>query len=1018
MMQLTKKIEKEVLQVYDTWLHSYLNGDVATYDSYFDDDYHFIGSTDNEEFLSRKDTTNFFEKTADQLAGKCDLRKETRILEKFGDLVFITHVFDSWFFDGADYSYYGRFRFTNILHENKDGWRFIYQHFSTPDSKTEEGETIGFDRINAENQELREAIKRRTVELEQKNRELEIETALERIRAQVTSMEKSEDLLDIVVSMRKEFVRLGHEAHYFWHMRWHPDKYEKAMTSGDGARIGNVMELPRRIHAEIEALSEWEKSDEPTVIFTMNADAAIDYVDKMIEWGDFQRVDPNVPTDDDIRHIGGLTYVMARTSLGEIGYSLPGEVKNVPQTDLDILVRFARAFDLAHKRFEDLKKREQQTREMQIELALERVRSRTMAMYQTDELQEVIHILHKELLDLNISIEGGSFVVINKDVGTDLRLWGAGGTANTSEEVQVPHFDMPFCTDLINGIKRGPGFFTEEFSQQEKKDFFTKLFKHKPWSDLSTQQKKETLSSPGGYTRSVAVSKHTSILIINEYGRKFTEDENDILKRFAKVFEQTYTRFLDLQKAEAQAREAKIEAALERVRSRTMAMQRSEELPEAANNLFLQVQALGIPAWSAGYCIWENEDKKVATACMSSEGVIQKAFSLPTIGEGYNFYDPLLNDEAFHIAELGGEELVKHYEFMRTIPIVGEVLDGIIEAGFPLPAFQIFHIVYFPQGYLMFITYEPVPEAHDIFKRFAKVFEQTYTRFLDLQTKEEQAKKLLEEKQRLEKTLHDLRITQKQLIQSEKMASLGELTAGIAHEIQNPLNFVNNFSEVSMELLDEMKEEIENRDLDEAKAIAHDLKLNLKKINHHGQRADAIVKNMLLHSRKSSDEKTPTDINKLADEYLRLAYHGLRAKDKSFNATLHTDFDPTLEPLMVIPQEIGRVLLNLITNAFYTVQEKKKNNGADFQPAVTISTRKFTDHVTIAVKDNGNGIPQQDLDKIFQPFFTTKPTGEGTGLGLSLSYDIVKAHGGEIKVESEVNEGTVFTILLPDNENH
>jgi signal transduction histidine kinase len=288
----------------------------------------------------------------------------------------------------------------------------------------------------------------------------------------------------------------------------------------------------------------------------------------------------------------------------------------------------------------------------------------------------------------------------------------------------------------------------------------------------------------------------------------------------------------------------------------------------------------------------------------------------------------------------------------------------------------------------------------------------------NLQLKEAVQRRTLEleiKNRELEKTLHDLRLTQKQLIQSEKMASLGELTAGIAHEIQNPLNFVNNFSEVSMELLDEMNEEMENGDLDEAKAIAHDLQLNLKKINHHGQRADAILKGMLQHSRKSAGEKTPTDINKLADEYLRLAYHGLRAKEKSFNATLHTDFDPALEPLLVIPQEMGRVLLNLITNAFYTVHEKKKSKGADFQPVVTIRTRKFSDHVTIAVTDNGNGIPQQVLDKIFQPFFTTKPTGEGTGLGLSVSYDIVKAHGGEITVKSQVREGTEFAIILPIN---
>jgi len=265
----------------------------------------------------------------------------------------------------------------------------------------------------------------------------------------------------------------------------------------------------------------------------------------------------------------------------------------------------------------------------------------------------------------------------------------------------------------------------------------------------------------------------------------------------------------------------------------------------------------------------------------------------------------------------------------------------------------------------------------------------------------------------LSQSLEELKAAQTQLIHAEKMASLGELTAGIAHEIQNPLNFVNNFSEVSIELLDEMNEEIENRDLDEAQAIAHDLRLNLKKINHHGQRADAIVKGMLQHSRKSSGKKTPTDINKLADEYLRLAYHGLRAKDKTFNASLHTDFDLRVESITVIPQDIGRVLLNLITNAFYAAHEKKKNSGNAYQPRVTICTKQATDHIAIAIEDNGNGIPQHVLDKIFQPFFTTKPTGQGTGLGLSLSYDIVKAHKGKLEVETEEGTHTIFRIILP-----
>ena len=268
--------------------------------------------------------------------------------------------------------------------------------------------------------------------------------------------------------------------------------------------------------------------------------------------------------------------------------------------------------------------------------------------------------------------------------------------------------------------------------------------------------------------------------------------------------------------------------------------------------------------------------------------------------------------------------------------------------------------------------------------------------------------------QKLESTLSNLRNTQSQLIQSEKMASLGELTAGIAHEIQNPLNFVNNFSEVNKELADELEQEIDKGNYTDAKAIAKDIKENEQKINHHGKRADTIVKGMLQHSRSSSGQKEPTDINALADEYLRLAYHGLRAKDKSFNAKFETDFDSSLEKINVVPQDIGRVILNLINNAFYACAERSRSAVSEkYEPTVIVSTKKLDNKIEVKVKDNGGGIPQKVLDKIFQPFFTTKPTGQGTGLGLSLSYDIVKAHGGEIRVRTKEAEGTEFIINLP-----
>jgi len=271
---------------------------------------------------------------------------------------------------------------------------------------------------------------------------------------------------------------------------------------------------------------------------------------------------------------------------------------------------------------------------------------------------------------------------------------------------------------------------------------------------------------------------------------------------------------------------------------------------------------------------------------------------------------------------------------------------------------------------------------------------------------------------KIEKAYAELKSTQAQLVQSEKMASLGELTAGIAHEIQNPLNFVNNFSDVNVELVDEANAEIQKGNIDEVKAILNDLRDNEQKINHHGKRADSIVKGMLQHSRTSSGQKELTDINALCDEYLRLAYHGLRAKDKSFNAQMRTDFDASIGKINIVPQDIGRVVLNLINNAFYAVNEKQKaprlpDGKAEYQPTVTVSTKKAGDKVLVSVADNGSGIPQKIIDKIFQPFFTTKRTGDGTGLGLSLSYDIVKAHGGEIKVDTEENIGSEFLIKLP-----
>jgi signal transduction histidine kinase len=506
-------------------------------------------------------------------------------------------------------------------------------------------------------------------------------------------------------------------------------------------------------------------------------------------------------------------------------------------------------------------------------------------------------------------------------------------------------------------------------------------------------------------------------------GNRLNEEQIELMLRFTKVFQQTYTRFLDLQKAEAQAREAQIEAGLERVRSRTLAMQKSDELADTSIVIFEQLINLGIEPNRLFIGIIKDETHNIEAWATNEDGTkIGEHFTLNTNRNESvkKMYDGWKDKKSSITIDMKGAELKNYFHYLADemhIPFKG----GLSQKH------RVQTIAYFGQGLIGMASPDEQPEAtSQLLERFAAVFNLTYTRFNDLKIAEahalqaeEDLVKLQTEKRRAEEALTNLQAAQKQLVQSEKMASLGELTAGIAHEIQNPLNFVNNFSEVSNELIDEMNEELDKGDIEEAKAIAADVKENLIKINHHGNRAGDIVKGMLLHSRASSGQKEPKDLNALCDEYLRLSYHGLRAKDKSFNADFKTDFDESIGKINIIPQDIGRVLLNLYNNAFYAVNERLKAQrsqlSSNFSPTVSVSTKKLDNKIIITVNDNGNGIPQNVVAKIFQPFFTTKPTGQGTGLGLSLSYDIVKAHGGEIKVETKENEGTRFIIVLPES---
>jgi signal transduction histidine kinase len=667
---------------------------------------------------------------------------------------------------------------------------------------------------------------------ERQAREAKIELSLERIRAQVTAMRESEELLEIVVTMRKEFVSLGHEAQYFWHMRWLPETYAKAMTSGDGTQIGMIMSLPRHIHGNIPAVVAWEKSDEPTHILAMDTELAVDYIDTMIKLGNFERVDPQAPTLDDIRHIGGLTFVMARTTHGEIGYSLPGEVPNPPQESIETLTRFAGVFDLAYRRFEDLLMAEKQNRKSKIELALERVRARAMAMQEPEELIEVAQVMREEMGILGVEELETSSIYINKSSEGAAECWyslkdiRSGATTNVADHFNLNYNDTWVGRQMIE-FHRGKSAETSIIMQGENR---------KEWINYCAKQ------SP-----------------------KF---------------------------------------------------------------------------------------------------------------EGY--YGTEIPERTYHLTKFS---------------------NGAIGAATP--------------G-------EISNESWDLLRRAAAVFSLAYSRFKDLSQAREDLKKLKIAKARAEKALKDLKAAQDQLVQQEKLASLGQLTAGIAHEIKNPLNFVNNFSDLSRELIEEVFAELANLESSETKeeiiAILQDVQSNLTKVHEHGSRADSIVTSMLQHSRASGSKREPKPFNPLVKEFVNLSFHGMRAGKSPINVDIDLQLDPQVGDVTLISEDFSRVILNLCNNAFDAMRDKLKlevgsGKSEAYLPKLTVKTALQKDKVILSIGDNGGGIPKEIQDKILQPFFTTKKGTDGTGLGLSITHDIVKAHGGELDIQSQPGN-TIFKIHL------
>jgi signal transduction histidine kinase len=830
-------------------------------------------------------------------------------------------------------------------------------------------------------------------------REAQIEAGLERVRYSAMAMQSSEDVASATAIMFNEISLLGVEAMRCGITVIYPDRTADvwaATTTAEGKEMKGMGSINFGDHPLWIGLFDAWKNKEEYYSYALQGEDLHAYYQALAD-------SPNYDS----------SYIQKQNMPDQVFYARFFEQGAVFTFSLQphneekrrVLKNFTAVFALTFRRYLDLKQAEAQAREAEIQLSLERVRARTMAMQRSEELAETSELLFEEYQKLRLvkGVQAGTAadratIGLFNEPNRTYDLWLTGLTGKKLEHTFQVSFDEPVnIVKVYKAWKEGKSSLVVDMQGEQLNQWFD----HLQSIGLPVSQ---DLYGKRRVNHYAFFSKGNLGISTNE---PLTAEGLDLLQRFADTFNITYTRFLDLKDAEARAQEAVKEASLDRVRAEIASMRTAVDLQRITPLVWRELTALGVPFLRCGVFIVDDAKGRIQFYLSSPDGK-----SLAVLDQPFDESDVTLNvtnhwrKQEMYSTHWDKEAFLK---FAQGLVDQGQVTDvRQYQGGDKTPELLTLQFLPFAQGMMYVGSAEDLSVTQlALVQTLADAFSTAYARyedFVQLEAANEQ----------IESTLRDLRATQTQLVQSEKMASLGELTAGIAHEIQNPLNFVNNFAEVSAELLDEMKEALATGNPQLATEIAQDVKENLEKINHHGKRADGIVKGMLQHSRSSTGQKESTDINALCDEYLRLAYHGLRAKDKSFNASFETDFDASTGKINIQPQEIGRVVLNLINNAFYAVTERKQKSPEGYQPRVIVRTKKTPDAVLITVEDNGTGIPQKVLDKIFQPFFTTKPTGKGTGLGLSLSYDIVKTHGGELSAMNG-EAGAVFRIKLPNH---
>ncbi|GJM27589.1 MAG: hypothetical protein DHS20C17_02240 [Cyclobacteriaceae bacterium] len=831
---------------------------------------------------------------------------------------------------------------------------------------------------------------------EEQAREAQIEAALERVRAAAMAMHSSNDLFSVAEVLHDQLAQLGQKELEASIIHIYPDDlptfdawYSYRSTGDETSWVMDRALVPKDACSWTREVMDCYHSNQSSYLIESRGKMLKDWY-RVLENG----VAPAVIDYDKNGKIvvpKVLYYHFSKFTGGALLM-----IADEPPSDeaCDMQLRAAQVFDLAYRRFLDLEKAELQAREARVEAALERVRSSTMAMHSSDDVGKATMVLFQELENLGIETFrcGVSIIKENKT----MEVWTA-STSSGGEVFNVSGIvDMtfhPMVNQLFEHWKAGKDIFTYELKGKDAQRYYQDL------NNMPNYSVPIGKGLPDRHISNGFLFKEGALFAFTE--DYFTEEASDIFQKFTNVFTLTYGRYLDLKKAEAREKEAIKQSSLDRVRAEIASMRYTDDLQRITPLVWRELTSLGVPFFRCGVFIIDEPSETVHMYLSTPEGEPLAALHLgfdekeiPLVHEAISHWQT----QAVHRMHWDQQQFRNFTKSLKNRGLIKNLKT--YQMGEKPPKNLNLHQVPFKQGMLYVGSSEPLSgDQIELVKSLADAFSVAYSRYEDFV-------QLEEAKQSVENTLSELKSAQNQLIHSEKMASLGELTAGIAHEIQNPLNFVNNFSEVSTELLIEMKDEIESGNPAEVVELINDLIQNLDKIAHHGKRASGIVKGMLDHSRASSEEKVLTDINVLADEYLRLAYHGFRAKDKSFNANFKTELVHDLPKIDIVSQDIGRVILNLVNNAFQAVKHVTN-------PEVVVTTRHGEKGIEVSIIDNGPGIPEEIKDKIFQPFFTTKAAGEGTGLGLSLSYDIVtKGHGGTIEVKSS-EKGTEFVICLP-----